>query len=311
MRAARRWGVLSATAGVACAAVLAVACALPREGTGLVATKDAGRGYVDGASPSDAGAGTQDGERVPGEAGPPEPIVVDSYPVRAVGISDADLVWATTGMSALHRADLDGGGARVIESLSRDISELTVAGGAIYYTNGDLHVVQLDGTADMVLLYGTANACLQVTGSLAYLVNGGHPPEIDVFDIFSGTRTPLVSAAELGAPWGVAVTASDVYWSGNQQGDPDGGIWQLALDGGGTPREIVTHLANPNCLTVHDGALWWADYDDGTIRTSDLAGGWMQVLATGQDLASHPTTVVVDARYVYWNSGKTVMRLAR
>lgn len=302
----------AAALSVTCGAVaLGAACSLPLGGTERVVPKDAG--HRDGPA-HDAGA--KDAGK-PIEAGTPEVIVTDSYPIRAVGITDTALVWATSGMAALHLANLDGGGAQVIETLPGDVAELTVAGGAVYYSNGDLHVVQLDGTGDRVLLYGTANACLQVTGNLAYLVNGGTPPAIDVFDIFAGTKTPLVPPEDLLAPWGVAVTATDVYWSGNQHGVPDGGIWELALDGGdggdAPATEIVTHLANPACLTVYDGALWWPDADDGTIRTSDLSGGGgnVQVLATGQVLASPPTTVVVNAQFVYWNSGKSLVRLAR
>lgn len=295
---------LVAAVGLA-AGALGVACGLPLEGTGLLGAPRDGGGDVraDVAMPIDASRQ---------EAGTPEAVVEQAYPVRAMGITDTALVWATSGMAALHVANLDGGGQQVIESLPKDVSELVVAppGGPLYYTDGDLHEVQLDGTGDMLLLYGTANACLQVTGHVAYLVNGGNPPEIDAFDVFAGTRTPLVGAPDLIAPWGVAVTATDVYWSGNQHGRPDGGIWRRALDGG-MASEIVPHLANPNCITVFDGALWWPDSDDGTIRTGDLSGGGMRVVATGQDVANPPTTVVVDARFVYWNSGKRIMRLAR
>jgi hypothetical protein len=131
-----------------------------------------------------------------------------------------------------------------------------------------------------------------------------------MFDLGAQTVSPLVPQQDLIAPWGVAVTGNDVYWSGNQHGVPDGGIWRLALDGGRVA-EIVPHLANPNCITVYDDALWWPNSDDGTIMTSDLSGNGVRVLATGQDRVNPPTTVAVDSKFVYWNSGTNIMRLAR
>lgn len=239
------------------------------------------------------------------------PIVTEAYPIRAVAVTDAYLVWVTNGQVAIYRASLDGGVPQMLEPLAVGVSELTVAGSNIYYTTGDLHVVTLDGTGDTVLHYGYANACLQVIGTVAYLVNGGSPPDIGAFDFNTGVLDAgLVPPQDLIAPWGVAVTSDAIYWSGNQHGAPDGGIWMLPFDAA-APTEIVPHLANPNCITVYDGALWWPNSDDGTIMTSDLSGRNARVLATGQDLTNPPTTVAVDARFIYWSSGTQVLRLAR
>jgi hypothetical protein len=227
-----------------------------------------------------------------------------------MGISSSTLVWATV-TPQIYRAALDGSGAQAILSPADDVSELVVAGSDIYFTTGDVHRITIDGAGDTVVVAGGADACLQISGTSAYVVDGtATPSAINAVDLTGGTRTPLVPAGDLVLPWGVAVTSSDVYWSGNQHGNPDGGIWRLPLDGGAAS-EIVPHLANPNCLTIYEGALFWPNADDGTIMTSALDGSGARVLATGQDLTYPPTTVAVDARFVYWSSGSTIQRLAR
>jgi hypothetical protein len=226
-----------------------------------------------------------------------------------MGINDTYLVWVTL-EPKIYRAALDGSGALNIASPSDGVSELAVVGSYIYYTTGDLHRVGIDGTGDTIVVLG-ANACFQITNSTAYVVNGSSPPlAITTVNMATAGRTALVPSADIQQPWGVAVTATDAYWSGNQHGNPDGGIWRLSLSGG-TPTEIVPHLANPNCLTIYGGALFWPNADDGTIMTSALDGTGLQTLATGQSLTYPPTTVAVDANYVYWQSGTTIQRLAR
>jgi hypothetical protein len=240
----------------------------------------------------------------------PAAIVTSADPIRAMGISSSYLVWATVAPE-IFRSSLDGSGAQSILSPGADVSELVVAGTDIYYTTGDLHRVAIDGTGDTVVVSGGADACLQVSGTSAYVVDGtSSPAAIDTVDLAGGTRTALVPAGDLLLPWGVAVTSSDVYWSGNQHGNPDGGIWRMPRDGGAAS-EILPHLANPNCLTIYGGALFWPNSDDGTIMTSALDGTGAKVLATGQDLTYPPTTVAVDWRFVYWSSGSTIQRLVR
>jgi hypothetical protein len=240
----------------------------------------------------------------------PVAIASSTAAIRALGVSDDYLVWVTL-QRQIFRANLDGGGGKPILTTSADVSELVVAGSSIYYTTGDLHRVDIDGNGDQVVASGRADACLQVSGTLVYIVNGSTAPlSIDVVDMDSGTRKTFVPSQDLIQPWGVAVTSTDVYWSGNQHLNPDGGIWRMNLSGG-TPTEVVPHLANPNCLTLYQGALYWPNSDDGTIMTSAPDGTGASVLATGQDLTDPPTTVAVDARFVYWQSGTNVMRLAR
>jgi hypothetical protein len=237
-------------------------------------------------------------------------LVASPQPIRAIGITDTYVVWTTKGAPGIYRALLDGGDSQLIETLPAAVSELTTTPNRIYYTTGDLHGVSFDGGGDTILASGNVNACVQVTGNVAYAVNGSATPSVDAIDLGNGARKPLVPPADLIRPWGIAVTPTSVYWSGNQQGNPDGGLWQLPLDGG-APSEIVAHLANPNCITVFGSSLFWPDFDDGTIMTSDLAGSAVQVLAAGQDLVNPPTTVAVDSRFVYWHSGSNILRLAR
>jgi hypothetical protein len=240
----------------------------------------------------------------------PVGIVASQDPIRALGVSDTVLVWVTD-QPQIFRAALDGSAQQPILTPSASVSELVVAGPSIFYTTGDLHRVSVDGTGDTIVASGRADACLQVSGALVYVVNGSTPPlSIDVVDLDAGSRATLVPTQDLLMPWGVAVTPTDVYWSGNQHLNPDGGIWRLSRSGG-TPTEIVPHLANPNCLTIYDGALFWPNSDNGTIMTSALDGRGASVLASGQSLTNPPTTVAVDARFVYWQSGTSILRLAR
>jgi hypothetical protein len=226
-----------------------------------------------------------------------------------MGVSAPYLVWVTT-EPKIYRSQLDGTGAQGIFSPSASVSELVVVGSSIYYTTGDLHRVGIDGTGDTIVVRGGADACLQVNGSTAYVVDGSSPPlAISAVNMGTASRSALVPGADIAEPWGVAVTSTDVYWSGNQHGNP-GGIWRMSLTGG-APSEIVPDLANPNCLTTYGGGLFWPNADDGTIMTSALDGSGAQTLASGQSLTYPPTTVAVDSTFVYWSSGTTIQRLAR
>ncbi len=225
--------------------------------------------------------------------------------VRSVAVSDTRLFWSSQSAATIRAAALDGTGSVVV--VSRAAEEIAVDATWLYYVSGgNLRRAKHDGSADTQLASGWGGCVFVGPSPLVY----GLDASSKLFELDTTTlaqRTVATSADGVFQPWGVAVSGADLYWSGIQHNFPDGGIWRRPLDGGVTA-EILLHQGNPNCLTMHDSMLWWPNADEGAILRSDLAGAGRVVLATGQTI---PTTVAVDAKFVYWNSGNSVMRLAR
>jgi sugar lactone lactonase YvrE len=149
----------------------------------------------------------------------------------------------------------------------------------------------------------------------------------------SGVMDTLVT--DLGAPWGVAVDSSHIYWANavantimesnldgsgvttlvTGQDDPlglavdsthiywanaaAGTIMESNLDGtGATP--VITGLSGLDGLAVDSSHIYWTDDNDDTVMEASLTGGSIITLFTGQDGASG---VAVDSSHIYWTDG--------
>jgi hypothetical protein len=222
--------------------------------------------------------------------------------VRAVAVDSTYLYWSNTTDMTVVRANLDGTSPMTLVT-GVNAMEIAVDTHALYYTNGSLVRMPFAATVSSTLASGP-NGCIWLTSSgLAYAVEYGSPGAIYSVDLADGGVTLL---GGLSTPWGVASTATDLYWT--YSGTDEGAILRQAWPSG-TPVTISSGLDNPNCLSLDEtGQLYWPDYNSGVIHRCNPDGGSNTTLATAQVT---PTTVAVSPTYIYWNSANNLVRLAR
>jgi hypothetical protein len=191
-----------------------------------------------------------------------------------------------------------------------DVGQMFVAGTKLYYYgtyggNSGLHVFDLVAHTNQFLSPDIAG-CVWVTATDVYSVNDVNDVVYQI-DPSSGATTQLFDAP---APWGVAADDTYLYWT---MRDPDAGgaVLRRLLDGGSTTptTTIASQQSRPQCLTLDgSGLLYWANFDDGTIRRAQVDGGDQVVIAANQ---VSPTQIAVTKDFLFWNSGSQVVRTAR
>jgi hypothetical protein len=103
-----------------------------------------------------------------------------------------------------------------------------------------------------------------------------------------------------GAPTGIAVDSSYVYWT-RYNGDA---VARANIDGTSPGDSWITGAAGPNGLAVNGTYVYWANTDTNEIGRANLDGSspnqsW---ITAGSD----PTGIAIDGSYIYWtnyNSG--------
>jgi hypothetical protein len=185
-----------------------------------------------------------------------------------IAVDDADLYWVSCGASQARHATLDGQNDALVAS---NIS------GCIY--------LGPDGNG-----YGASfsnNDLVRFTLSAPL------------------TQSTVVDASEgVALPWGVAATATDIFWTNSQD---DGGVFHRPI-AGGARATVASGQGNPNCISFADGLGYWPNYNNGEVHRARPDGSGQQILATGLD---RPTSVAFDPSWIYWNSGGSIMRVAR
>jgi len=115
-----------------------------------------------------------------------------------------------------------------------------------------------------------------------------------------GASGPLVLAAGLTNPRGIAVDGQTVYFGTATYGGVVGGIWACALAGcGGSPTRLAS-AGIPYGVAVDGAYVYWVDWDDGTVHKAPKGGGADDLL---YDAASgaivEPGSCVVDGPFLY------------
>jgi hypothetical protein len=112
---------------------------------------------------------------------------------------------------------------------------------------------------------------------------------------------PAVTLASL--PWlpgGIALDASNVYWTQLDNTGKAGSVWQIPT-GGGTPVLLASGLHHPSGIAVDSGNVYWVNQGfnvgDGSVMTVPIGGGVPITLASG---LGSPDEVSVAASAVYW-----------
>jgi|GEM_PF-2488141 len=110
----------------------------------------------------------------------------------------------------------------------------------------------------------------------------------------SVANTEWISSS--GAPTGIAVDGSYVYWARFFSDT----VGRANIDGSGATNSWITGPVGPNGIAVDASYVYWANTDDNTIGRANLDGsGANQSWISG---GTNPTGLVVDANYVYWTN---------
>lgn len=229
--------------------------------------------------------------------------------IRAVTADAKYLYWADNTANTIMRGDFDAGDSGVF--LAAGAGELAVDATNFYYTaNGNLHRVAMGTKADQSIAAFDGCIGLAPEGVIAYGTHFGASEVLRVTlpDGVGGPTTLLTASDGVFKPWGVAANATDLYWTNGGHTYPDGSIMRRPR-AGGVPTAVKLHQANPNCLAFdEDGFLYWPNADDGTIHRVNPDGTNDQTLATGLDT---PTEIAITPKFLYWNDGSKLARLAR
>jgi len=178
----------------------------------------------------------------------------------------------------------------------------------VYYgtVGGELKVPIIGGPVSGALaisaVYGVA---LDGNGSCATGYIGPLPQSNGfVFCQPEGSNIATSVAANLIFPAGIAIDATNVYWTDN--GD---GTVNRAPRTGGTITTIASGQSFPFGIAIDSTNVYWTN-NGGQVMKAPLAGGTATTLASGQ---SYPMGIAVDATSVYWtnNGDGSVMKSSK
>jgi hypothetical protein len=98
-------------------------------------------------------------------------------------------------------------------------------------------------------------------------------------------------------PDGIAVDASSVYWINYGDGDPNGAVMKVSLNGG-APTTLASAQFGPQGIALDANNVYWTN-NGGTVLKASINGGTVTTLATDQ---VNPQAIVVDETNVYWTN---------
>jgi hypothetical protein len=260
-------------------------------------------------------------------------------PKAAVGVvaDGSHIYWANPATGSIGRADLDGENADpnfiavpegeceielgVKVRVPSTPRYLAVDSGHIYWTNtgrfnnqeepqdggGTIGRAKLDGevaSIEPALICGAsnpqgiavnatriywANAALQegVNRSIARAAIGGGTVEEKFFETGSDI------------PYGVALSATHVYFDRNEEGNQNGYIGWIPLEGGGLESGFVGK-SGLRGLAVDGGHVYWASQGEGSIGRADLELEKRE--SKFLEVEGKVNGVAVDGAHLYWAS---------
>ncbi|HEY1554053.1 MAG TPA: hypothetical protein VGF94_04420 [Kofleriaceae bacterium] len=193
------------------------------------------------------------------------------------------------------------------------IISLALSGGEVYWLDlGGLGKVSTDGTGATELVQPQSGAAFALAGTIVvrgdtvYWADGNFPQgSIASVPAAGGATTTIATATE---PLGVAVDATNIYWSTFGSSDhPVGTVVKQRLAGGDAV-VLASGLSTVGPIAVDEANVYWSD-DFGAVASVPIAGGAVHQLAPAQYtlppatiLDGAPAAIAVSDGRVYWTS---------
>ena len=121
----------------------------------------------------------------------------------------------------------------------------------------------------------------------------------------AGQCQPATLASSLSKPWGIALSATHVYWTNTG----DGTVMTVPIAGGVAATVLASGQSNPMSIAVDATNVYWAATGGGTVMKCALGGCAGTPTALASALSS-PWGIAVDAANAYWTAGGAVSRIA-
>ena len=263
-----------------------------------------------GCSSGGGAAGPSTTSSVPstGTRAAPQGWLVDVSPLlgrpSAVAVAD-DVVWvADDGRGVVERLDANDGHALgdAVEVSSSPVA-LAVAEGVVWVADSQGTVAPIDATT------GTVGAPIGVGGTLVDIVVDG--PTVWVADIERSIVIPIDRESRLpGEPISVPFGVVRLATSATR-------LWVTNLDSSVTAVDLATRAversitvgSTPIGLAIHDGLVWVANSDDGTVTRIDEPTGEPVGEPIGVGAAPVAIQIVGNDVWVLEQDGRALSRL--
>lgn len=232
---------------------------------------------------------------------------------RGIAVGNGEIYWGWySANGGMFKAPIGGGTVTTLLPLAPAVLEIVVDSTYIWWTRepDDIQRMPVAGLPD-----GGVEDLLSANP----LSNGLTKDDVNIFwcnqqdgyikkgDHDLGNETPLQTGD---VPWGVAVDATNLYWTEQGSGDNIGRVMKASKVDGSNPVELAGMQGSPNGITVDATHVYFANRHAGTINKVPIAGGAVVVLATDQE---KPVKLVVDGTHVYWanTEGDAIYRVAK
>jgi hypothetical protein len=268
---------------------------------------------------------------------------IEDPPLHATGITVGPdgVYWCLSG--AIMAANLDGSGSAQLAPALGPL-RITTDGSFVYWSNADGNVMKVPTSGGPSTVIAPADGRdLRAAGGFVYYV--------DVSGVAGSRRISraraeggevLDLATGEGNPWGLAIDATYVYWTG----DSDGSIKRAPLDGsgpttllasgfggsysiavaaqtvfwsadsigqvpaGGGPASALAPDQAQGSVAADETFVYWTGFDDRSIKKAPVGGGEPVTLAT---IEGGPDVIALSETAIYWTvyDGPAVMKLAK
>jgi hypothetical protein len=235
----------------------------------------------------------------------------------AIAVDDENVYWTSSNYTggadsgAIVAVSKDGGTPRLV-ALDPGPVGLALDATHVYWASGEPAVKRavVDGGSVEVMADGGAPWGVAVDGVNVYWTDAHEDGGAIWKQPLATPRSGAVAlATKEHGPTGIIVDATSVYWAAigtGQASYTDGYIGTAPIDGTSAASAIARDRAQPICVVVSGGAVYWADFTTPFGDTTSTTGVVVKAPVTGGAVIPltatdvRPLGIAVDATDVYY-----------